>query len=143
MSKIGEIINTVTTAEVNISDLETAAELWRIDSIYIASPYSAGNATPELLQERWEEVSSHMSKIMSIGINAFSPIMHCHPASTCGEGLPKTWDFWKKYDTFYLESHRCFGILKMPGWDISEGICEELKLAINLGKVPFLIDPYN
>lgn len=140
MSKVLAVLGSTSTTSVNLSNIQTVIETRGIDSIYVGSPYTAD--TDQQMEERFLEVVKHMGVIMNCGVRAFSPIAHCHPIAVT-HGLPRGWDFWKLYAEFYIAGHEHFGILKMPGWQYSAGIAAEIEIALDLDRVPIIIDPYN
>lgn len=100
--------------------------------IYIASPYM--HQTPEIRQERYERVRAFTARLMSQGVVAFSPIVHCHPMATEHQ-LPKDWDFWKHIDEVFLSRASMLCVLLLDGWRESRGVTYEREFAKRL-KIP-------
>ena len=98
--------------------------------IYLASPYS--DEDPEIMEFRFQAVCEAASKLMLKGINVFSPIAHTHPIAQYG--LPKGFDFWERYDEWFLQHCNEMLILLIDGWGSSKGIHEERKIMNQLGK---------
>jgi hypothetical protein len=70
--------------------------------IYLACPYS--DPDPAVMEKRFEAANMVALSLMIQGQHVFSPISHCHPLAQLG-GLPRGWDFWKKYDSTMIS--RC------------------------------------
>jgi hypothetical protein len=99
--------------------------------IYLASPYSHSN--PAVRHWRFKAVNEVAAVLMSSGHIVFSPISHSHPIAL-DHDLPKGWEFWGRIDSVFVSlcSHVC--VLMLPGWEISEGIKEEIELGRKHGK---------
>jgi len=110
-----------------------------VDSVYIASPYSA--ETAQQMEGRFLEIVKHMGHILACGVRAYSPIVHNHPIAVT-HMLPHGWDFWKPFDEFYIAGHEHFAIMQMFGWKESKGIAAEIEIALDLDRLPILINPY-
>jgi hypothetical protein len=97
--------------------------------IYLASPYSDPN--PEVTEQRYQEVLKATHYLMDQGYTVFSPIVHCHVILKM-YGLPTSWEYWKKYDSVYLEMCSELLIYTLPGWEHSKGIRGEIDIATAL-----------
>lgn len=97
--------------------------------IYLASLYSL-NSTPEIRQERYEDVQKLTAKMIKDGYIVFSPITYNHPMAV-KYNLPPGWAFWKPVDSCYIK--KCDYMLIMIDkdnlWHQSEGIMAEIKIA--------------
>lgn len=98
--------------------------------IYLACPYS--DKEPSVREARFKAVNRAAGKLMKEGNYVFSPISHTHPiAEECS--LPKEWEYWEGYDRRCLNGCQKFIVLKLPGWDVSEGVNGEIAIAKELG----------
>lgn len=107
--------------------------------LYICSVYSRfakGNTEKELAlrEKRYQYTAKRVGEIMNQGtLGVFSPIVHCHlPANLVG--MPKDYNFYKDNDRHMITKSDAVVVLKMPLWDESEGITDEVKFAKSLNK---------
>jgi len=98
--------------------------------IYLASPYS--HAYCGVMADRFRDVCSAASRLMRDGYNIFSPIAHTHPIALAG-GLPTDFDYWQKYDEIILSRCDRLVVLMLDGWEKSNGIAMEIKIAKRIG----------
>lgn len=98
--------------------------------IYLASPYSHEDFA--VMESRFERAAQCAANLMGKGIEIFSPIAHTHPIAQYG--LPKGFDFWERYDEWFLEHCSEMWILLIDGWGSSKGVHEERKIMNQLGK---------
>jgi hypothetical protein len=97
--------------------------------VYLACPYT--HPDPKVREERFQLANRIASELMRQGTMVFSPISHSHPIAEYG--LPKDWEFWEKYDRWFLERCEKLLIVKALGWDESIGIREEIGIAKQRG----------
>lgn len=107
--------------------------------IYICSVYSLlakgnGSKARALREKRYQYTAKRVGEMMKADeIGVFSPIVHCHvPANM--QGLPKDYSFWQRNDRHMISKSDKVYVLKMPMWESSEGITDELIYAETLGK---------
>jgi hypothetical protein len=106
--------------------------------IYLAVPYSHFNR--EVVELRFKAVNKVAAKLMAGGAFVFSPISHTHPIAK--EGLPKGWDYWEPYDRLMISKCDMMMVLKLPGWEDSVGVTEEILIAMEL-KIPVIYIEYD
>lgn len=104
--------------------------------IYLASPYS--HPDPAIREQRYEQACEAAAALMRQGWTVFSPIAHSH--NLVKYGLPSDWSFWKRMDSEFIQHCKMLVILALPGWDESEGVQCETKLAQELN-IPIRIAP--
>ena len=104
---------------------------------YLACPYSHPN--PEMREERFKAVNKVAAKLMREGRIIFSPISHTHPIAQYG--LPKDWEFWRKYDLIFIRQCSNLIVLKLGGWKKSIGVRSEIRIAKHLGKPIEYMEP--
>lgn len=97
---------------------------------YLAAPYSHPDRTVRVA--RFDAINKEAAKLMSAGLLIYSPISHTHPIAEAGD-LPLGWDFWRAYDTAFIEHSGKLIVLMLDGWRDSKGVTAEIKLAQELG----------
>lgn len=106
--------------------------------IYLAAPYSHPN--PDIREERFREVTRIAGEMMRHGTHVYSPLTHSHPIA-CSGGLPTGWDYWQKYDERMMTVCTQMIIVRLMGWQMSEGIKAEIELANRLNLPITYMDP--
>lgn len=104
---------------------------------YLASPYSKYEGGQ---QKAHDDVIKIMAQLVKNGLNIFCPIAHTHALGLeMGNALDST--FWTEFDNTFLEL--CDGVIvaKMPGWDQSTGVAQEIAEAEKTGKQIVYLDP--
>lgn len=96
---------------------------------YLASPYS--HKDEKVRQERYELACKATAELLDMGYRVFSPIVHSHPL--VAYGLPSDSEFWLDQDLRLLERCDRLLILEIDGWDISEGVQQEIDRANERG----------
>jgi len=89
--------------------------------IYLASPYK--HSDPLVQAERYAKACSAKDYFLRQNVWVYSPIAHNHP----GHDLPRTWDFWSRYDFDMLSTCKGLYVLALDGWIRSEGITAEIE----------------
>jgi len=104
---------------------------------YLAVPYS--HPDPKTREYRFEMANKIAAKLMSEGRMIYSPISHCHPIAQYG--LPKDWEYWKKYDLLFLKMAKRLILVTLDGWRESKGIVKEMEIADFLNIPIAFFDP--
>lgn len=115
--------------------------------IYLASPYS----TP--MNPRWNEGQKKVVRgmryhetmeaavyLINKGYVVYSPIMHWHAAAK-RHNLPKGYEFWQRMDENFIKWADALFVLKLKGWDKSDGVAKEILLAKQLGRTIGYVTP--
>ncbi len=109
--------------------------------VYVASPYNSPNPVERAV--RCYIVQSILALVYnderSHAHCYYSPIAHFHPIAEIGE-LPKDISFWHAIDRAVIDRCDAVMVLKMRGWEDSEGIAYEIAYAKCTGKPFVLID---
>lgn len=105
--------------------------------IYLASPYS--HPDPAVQEQRFNAVCWAAARLMRDGHLIFSPIAHTHPIAQAG-GLPGDWEFWRKYDHAMLDVSAELWVLRLDGWEQSQGVKAEIEYMRGRGKPVRFID---
>jgi len=98
--------------------------------IYLASPYS--HPERSVREARFQTVCKCAAAFMRNGHHVFSPIAHSHPIAQYG--LSVAWEFWKAFDLELLAMCDSMIVLKLDGWETSDGLWSEIEYAKDSGK---------
>ena len=90
--------------------------------IYLASPYTH----PERMvrEIRFHKVTEYTAKLVAEGNIVFSPISYGHLLSEF-HNMPTDFEFWENFCLTFLSKCDEMYILKLEGWEESEGIDQE------------------
>jgi hypothetical protein len=102
-----------------------------VGCVYLSSPYT--HPDREVRAERFRLVLGATARLMRLGYQVFSPIIHAHPLHA-REGIEGDWDYWRTIDFDFLKRMDTVVVLQIPGWADSVGVGEEIAYAISLGK---------
>lgn len=94
--------------------------------IYLASPYS--HPDDKVREENYRKVAKLAAKMTSEGHIVMSPIAYGHNLLEFCE-IPSDWEFWRNFCIAFLEKCDELIVYKMPGWDLSKGVYEEIEFA--------------
>jgi nucleoside 2-deoxyribosyltransferase len=94
---------------------------------YLACPYSDPSA--ETMHRRYKMACIVAARLMEHGIVVFSPLSHSVPVTRYGNLNGTNHEFWMKQDLPLLELCDVMAVLKLPGWEQSRGVQEELEYA--------------
>lgn len=97
---------------------------------YLASPYT--HPDPIVREFRFEKAAQAAAKLMEKGEVVFSPISHSHPIDV-NFPEPGSGEFWKRQDEPFLNSCSKLVVLKLPGWQASQGVAHEVEVAEKRG----------
>lgn len=90
---------------------------------YLASPYS--DPCPAVRESRYLDAVNAVAYLSSLDMCVYSPIVSCHPIATKFK-LPVNWETWKENDELMLSLSSHMVILRLPEWEKSKGISEEI-----------------
>lgn len=105
--------------------------------IYLCSPYA--HPDPLEMEYRFHKVCEATAHLMNQGHVIYSPIAHNHYLAK-QFNLPRTWDYWAKFDLPLLERADEVWILQLDGWQKSKGVMAEIAHAIYHGKPVIYIE---
>jgi hypothetical protein len=98
--------------------------------IYLASPYS--HPDDEVREDNYIVVSNIAAEMVSNGDVVFSPISYGHNLLEFKD-MPSNWGFWFNFCVTFLLKCDKLVVCKMPGWENSMGVTEEIEIARNCG----------
>lgn len=93
--------------------------------IYLATPYTGFKGSRE---EAYRLACLKAAELMEQGYFVFSPIAHSHSIDIESGGF-KSPEFWLRQDFAILAYCDELWVYKLPGWDTSYGVAEEIKFA--------------
>jgi len=99
--------------------------------IYLASPYSHSN--PEVRQSRYEAVRDLVGRLTLQHLTVYSPIVYHHYTGIQCK-LPTDADFWWNNNRAMMDSASSLYVYRMPGWEDSLGVMQEIEYARVTGK---------
>ena len=98
--------------------------------IYIASPYTHDD--PKKVVENFEGITKYVAIKVAAGEVLISPITYGHTLLDYKE-MPSSWEFWQNFCFSLLINCDRVRVVKMPGWDESTGVAEEVSFARGRG----------
>jgi hypothetical protein len=105
---------------------------------YLATVYSKH---PDGLEAAFAEAAKEAARFLLAGIPVFCPIAMSHPIAVHG-GLGATdHEFWMKADRPFMQAAKGLIVCRMPGWEESRGIAEEIEAFRAAGKPVLFYDP--
>ena len=104
---------------------------------YLASPYSRH---PRGFDAAAREAAEAAAICLKAGIMVVSPIAHSHAVNAIMQG-PTDAATWAKLNDAIIEASAGIIVVKMDGWETSDGIAAEIKLAGSLRLPVFYMKP--
>jgi|SRR6516225_6141863 hypothetical protein len=97
--------------------------------IYLACPYS--HADLGVREHRFREACRATAALIRAGHVVFCPVVHFH--ALVDYGLPTDWQSWERIDREFLRRCDEVVLLKPDGWEQSEGVRAEDRVAQEFG----------
>jgi hypothetical protein len=91
---------------------------------YLAAPFT--HTDPKVERIRYEQALAATATLMLRGYQIFSPISHSIPLTDPRFELPKSNEFWLTQDKPLLMASEGLILLKLPGWETSKGVAQEI-----------------
>lgn len=91
---------------------------------------------------RWAIITAVGAKLVEQGHHVFGPITESFSYVDFGTG-ECGWDYWKKHDLLMIEKCDELWVAKMPGWNKSVGVKEEVRHAYKHNKIVKYIDVHD
>ena len=95
--------------------------------IFLSAPYSS--PFPEIRQKRLALFCEADRQLMERGVHSISPLLKTWVAE--GTDQSTTWAYWKNYAEKLIVMSKEVIVLMVDGWDISEGVRDEVEYAIS------------
>ena len=105
---------------------------------YLGAPYTSPDA--QIVGERVDAIDTFLFHALLAGADVFSPITYGHLMCLRFD-LPRSWDFWKRFDLEMLRRSDALLVLQLPGWAASVGLGAEIQHAQEMQKPIEYIDP--
>lgn len=100
------------------------------ERIYLAAPYS--DPCPDVCDLRFSRVTVAAGELMRQGALVYSPLTMGHVIAGVVK-LPGDWAFWRESCLSYLEEWATtLYVLRLPGWEQSQGVAAEVEAARKL-----------
>lgn len=101
----------------------------RVEIAYLASPFTHPEDAIQRARHQAIAWIAHWLHIQKRFV--YSPIVHNIPLGDLGVG--HSWDHWQHFDRSMVSRCDTLIVAKLPGWDRSIGVKEEMELAQSLG----------
>ena len=112
----------------------------KVDNIiYLASPYTHDDQ--RIVNQRHRDICEISANMMRAGKIVFSPIAHTHEMARLHKLDAKWGEFWERQCLAMVKACDEFGIVRLPGWVVSNGMIAEHNYAFDIGKPIIEIDP--
>lgn len=105
---------------------------------YLASPYT--HPDPQIMERRFQQAMTCTAKLIHEGRIIYSPILHFHPIALAHD-LPKDFSFWQEINKQILSRCDRLLVLKLSGWNYSEGVQGEMHHAFTRGIEVQMLEP--
>lgn len=95
--------------------------------IYLACPYT--HADPLVREKRFHQATLAAAHLIESGLIVYSPITMTHPIDVvlAGEGETLGSEYWVRFDEAFMEMCTRMLVLKLAGWEASNGIRREME----------------
>lgn len=103
---------------------------------YLGHPYE--HKSERVMAERAEIADFVFSELTKERRIIYAPISSCHHVAV-KYGMPRDWEFWKRFDIDFVKACGRLLVLPLKGWDKSKGVAAEMQLARDNGlEIEFL-----
>lgn len=111
-----------------------------LEMIYLACPYSDPDQVVRV--KRFRQANCYAAALLAQGLLVFSPLSHSVPIAEAGE-LSWDWEGWEGLDRLFLSICDVLVVLRLPGWQKSIGVRNEIKYFEREGKPIVFGEPWN
>lgn len=115
----------------DVIESEVCPPLQQPSLSYLASPYN--HELSEVRAFRVQAACKVAGALIASGELVFSPIAHNVPILQSQSDLKSGWTHWEQYDLAMLAMARRLLVLKLAGWEESEGVQREISAATAAG----------
>lgn len=105
---------------------------------YLATPYSNYPGGHDAAADAADREAGFLIKH---GINAMSPIAHCHRIFKSGYATGGDFETWKRWNFAMLYAAKGLIVCKLDGWAESKGVQAEIKIAQGLDMKVIYMEP--
>jgi len=106
--------------------------------VYLGTPYTG---YPHGHEMAFIEACKIASRLITAGVNIYSPIAHTHPIAIHGILDHLDYKLWLNFDSSMMRVADAFLIAKMEKWDHSFGLAHETAYFKSVSKPIYHIDP--
>jgi hypothetical protein len=105
---------------------------------YLAGPY---RGHPGGLDAAYNDAVLLSARLIDLGFEIFSPIVHGHPLAKFVQSADSHSDFWLARQMPMMMAARGIIVAQSPGWDKSEGVIFERAFFRSLARPEYIVDP--
>jgi len=98
--------------------------------IYLAGPFSHDDKN--VMEFRADALALIAGAMMNAGAIVYSPVNYGERIVQLHD-LPTSWEYWKKMAVTFMSVCTILYVVKLPGWEESTGVQDEIKLANEIG----------
>jgi hypothetical protein len=106
--------------------------------VYLATPYTKYKWG---LDAAAVDAAKITGRLIQLGVNTFSPIVHSHWVAMAAGIDPIDHEFWLNADEAFMHKSDALLVCRMSGWQESYGVNEEIKYFDKANKPIFYLDP--
>lgn len=97
-----------------------------MELVYLAAPYSDKDS--DIMEHRLAMFCLVDAKLAMTGVHTVSPMFKAILFNYT-DNVPKDWEFWKNHGSLLMSKCDKLIVVKLDGWDVSEGVLGEMELA--------------
>lgn len=106
--------------------------------VYLACCYT--HKDHKVRDQRAAQIMKKAAELIQEGYSVFSPITHNHEMAKRYD-LPKTFEYWRKANHSFIDWCDTVFVLKLDGWDESDGVDDEINYAAVMNKPVIFVNP--
>jgi hypothetical protein len=126
--------------ELKVVASNTLEDVAKCGLVYLATPYSK---YPTGIEMAFRDACVLTGRLLRSGVKVYSPIAHTHPIAIHGKLDPHDHSIWLPFDKAVMDKADVLLVAKMPSWEASYGIAEEIKVFRQAGKPIYYLDHVN
>lgn len=100
-------------------------------TIYLAAPYT--HKSRRVMRKRFIAANKLAAYLYDNGHNVYSPLTHSVLISHYTKAQTDDSEYWVDRVAQFIKSCDTFVVLQLPGWEESQGIAKETRIAKSLG----------
>lgn len=114
------------------------SNLKRFELIYVGTPYTK---YPGGIEKAFVDACKLTARLLTAGVNVYSPIAHTHPLAIYGDLDPLDHKIWLPFDSAMMAKADAMIVAMMEGWETSYGVRHEMETFAANGKQIFFLEP--